>query len=401
MDTLISVIVIAVFVAILLIIFFIRKAFKNALNKQVDKETFRIQQEADRKLQDLISTAELEFQHERSVIDIEYAKKKDHIQQLTKEYQKIVNESEQSHPYLAELYADFLFAVDQNVADYLAHKSPPARIASENVRQIAKKNRALQKENKLLQYQLLFYESLFPSLCDFKEYSIEDAIDYSNALAEKEPEKDSEEARMSKYLSHDEYLRLDDVDRYQLALDRYKNRQKTNWEIGIEYERFIGYMFEENGFRVNYHGAKMGLEDLGRDLIASKNGKTYIVQCKRWAQHKEIHEKHIFQLYGSMVAWTIEHDGQEAKGVFCATTELSPTAKQYAKYLCIEFRLISPGDYPLIKCNIGKNGEKIFHLPFDQQYDNVVISKEKGEKYVSTVKEAIAFGFRRAYRWRG
>lgn len=133
------------------------------------------------------------------------------------------------------MYADFLFAVDQNVADYLAHKSPPAKIASENVRQIAKKNRALQKENKLLQYHLLFYESLFPSLCDFKEYSIEDAIDYSNALAEKEPEKDSEEARMSKYLSHDEYLRLDDVDRYQLALDRYKKRQKTNWEIGIEY----------------------------------------------------------------------------------------------------------------------------------------------------------------------
>ena len=52
----------------------------------------------------------------------------------------------------------------------------------------------------------------------------------------------------------------------------------------------------------------------------------------------------------------------------------------------------------MIKCNIN-NKNKIYHLPFDQQYDRVVIEKDKGELYVKTVKEAEDLGFRRAKKW--
>jgi hypothetical protein len=37
----------------------------------------------------------------------------------------------------------------------------------------------------------------------------------------------------------------------------------------------------------------------------------------------------------------------------------------------------------------------------DQMYDKVIIGDEKGECYVSTVKEAEDLGFRRAWRWSG
>ena len=53
-------------------------------------------------------------------------------------------------------------------------------------------------------------------------------------------------------------------------------------------------------------------------------------------------------------------------------------------------------EYPRIKCNIN-NGEKIYHLPFDQQYDRTQI-KNNGEFYAFTVKEAILKGFKRAKR---
>ena len=46
------------------------------------------------------------------------------------------------------------------------------------------------------------------------------------------------------------------------------------------------------------------------------------------------------------------------------------------------------------------NGDKIYHLPFDQQYDRCIIN-EPGEFYASTVAEAEKAGFRRAMRWRG
>jgi hypothetical protein len=45
--------------------------------------------------------------------------------------------------------------------------------------------------------------------------------------------------------------------------------------------------------------------------------------------------------------------------------------------------------------------EKIYHLPFDQQYDRTKIIKSKGEFYAKTVIEAELRGFRRAHRWRG
>jgi len=43
-----------------------------------------------------------------------------------------------------------------------------------------------------------------------------------------------------------------------------------------------------------------------------------------------------------------------------------------------------------------RDGVKIYHLPFDQQYDRTKIIPDKGEKYVYTVAEAEKAGFRRA-----
>lgn len=53
--------------------------------------------------------------------------------------------------------------------------------------------------------------------------------------------------------------------------------------------------------------------------------------------------------------------------------------------------------YPMIKCNVNQ-GNKIYHLPFDQQYDRVKIQHD-GEFYVKTVGEAERKGFRRAKRY--
>ena len=48
-----------------------------------------------------------------------------------------------------------------------------------------------------------------------------------------------------------------------------------------------------------------------------------------------------------------------------------------------------------------RTGEKIYHLPIDQQYDKNLIEEEKNECYIETVNEAEELGFRRAWRWIG
>lgn len=76
-----------------------------------------------------------------------------------------------------------------------------------------------------------------------------------------------------------------------------------------------------------------------------------------------------------------------------------------AEYLGIKYvENFEADDYPCIKCNVGRNayGEttKIYHLPFDQQYDSTKIMHQ-GEFYALTVAEAEAAGFRRAFKWFG
>ena len=158
-----------------------------------------------------------------------------------------------------------------------------------------------------------------------------------------------------------------------------------------------------DGFSVYYYGIVKGFDDLGRDLICTKGKSTHVVQCKYWSAEKEIHEKHIFQLYGTVVAYILDSPNQETTGRFVTSTFLTERAKSFADYLDIE---VSEGvrleNYPSIKCNVSRrDGTKIYHLPFDQQYDKTLVEEERNECYVETVAEAEALGFRRAYRWRG
>lgn len=142
---------------------------------------------------------------------------------------------------------------------------------------------------------------------------------------------------------------------------------------------------------------------MGRDLIAENKKQILIVQCKRWSKDKTIHEKHIFQLYGTTILQRFRTTSdKEILGVFVTTTALSPLAEMCAKHLGIKIYTHVPLEsYPQIKCNISSTGERIYHLPFDQQYDRTMLNPDDGDMYVSTVLQAESKGFRRAFRWHG
>lgn len=289
----------------------------------------------------------------------------------------------------------------------LAQKRHPARKAAETVRDIAAKRRLAEKAWRVLRYQLEYYESLFPWLADFKEEGIDDLVRQAvsedtetTSTVEEEDAGDEDAAR--KWLTHAEYQSLSTTAKYQLALERYRTQRKSKWELGRDYERFIGYRYESADCKVHYQGIIEGFADLGRDLVVSHpDGRVEIVQCKYWAQTKQIHEKHIFQLYGTIVAYQVDQPQQAVSGTFVTSTSLTDRARAFAKTLSIkleEGRQLET--YPCIKCNVSQWG-RIYHLPFDQQYDRTLIVAGKGERFVGTIAEAESLGFRRALRWRG
>lgn len=317
------------------------------------------------------------------------------LEQKKREHLKLVarlgSELDQSYPWLAGMYRRFQMEEDKHDAYLL---SPRSSTSKQIVKKLKKSNADLKYEKAILENQLTVYETLFPWLEEFKKVDVDKAVEYVS-----ETQNDKEYDKVSDYLSPAEYKALSITKKNQLALDRYKKHRKSDWEIGIDYERYIGYRYETQGYKVKYTGAIDYIKDMGRDLICSKDNEVLVIQCKRWSAHKTIHEKHIFQLYGSVMQLKYMEPDKTYKPLFYTTTKLSEVAKFCANQLGIEILEKERfNDYPCIKCNISKNGEKIYHLPFDQQYDRISIEIKKGECYVATVEEAENKGFRRAFK---
>lgn len=307
----------------------------------------------------------------------QYDKKIEEYQNL----KKALNDRYQTHPYLADMIARY------KAAQIDAHVQSP-----KNKRELMSSIKRLEKEKAMLQNQIAVYEYMFPILGDFKELppeNLEQAIIDADGSG-----------FHYQWLSKEDYAALTDIEKQQRWIEKYFHQRSSNaWEAGIKYERYIGYLCEKEGCKVKYSGALLKLNDMGRDLIATKGKTVYIIQCKRFAESKEIHENHLFQLFGSTTQYQANNPSKNVVGVFVTTTALSAVASQCAEQLGIKlYEHVAFQEYPTIKCNLSKSGEKIYHLPFDQQYDTVSIECSKGESYVATVAEAQALGYRHAMR---
>jgi predicted GNAT superfamily acetyltransferase len=317
--------------------------------------------------------------------------------------ERLARQKSQGFPWLAEAYSEYFYLCDLEIANHLDTKKHPAHKSAEVVREVAAQRRITERLYRVLRCKLEYYERLFPWLVDFGDEDIDDLVKQivDRRIVRGEPEEPDDPVKI--YVTQAEYSKMSVAGRNQLALDRYWRKKKSRWEVGRDYERFVGYTYESGGYGVHYQGIVEGLADLGRDLMCVKDNHTEIIQCKYWSKEKLIHEKHIFQLYGTFIAYKIDHPEREVSARFVTSTALSDRARQFANALYINVLENQPlHHYPCIKCNVSRrDGTKIYHLPFDQQYDRTIIENERNECYVETVKEAEDLGFRRAFRWHG
>ena len=302
--------------------------------------------------------------------------------------------------WLAKLIARHKEAQDEALEECLRYKARPAITAANEVARIKREKKALVEENVLLKSQLKTNKEYFPIVEEYEQEILEE----TNGFLPMDLTDDSGVDRVRRFMSSEEYKKLPTSERNQLALDRFLKHTSQSY-VGKLFELQLGWEYEQANYLVEYTGIQDKKKDRGRDLICKEfagMGDTLIVQAKCWSAKKTIFEKHIFQLFGTIFEYKRKHPREVVRGVFITTTKLDDFAKECAKELGIEieenYKLRK--DFPMIKCNISSSGEKIYHLPFDQQYDKVKIDKQ-GEFLALTVKEAEAAGFRRAMRWHG
>lgn len=300
--------------------------------------------------------------------------------------------------WLSNAFSDYIQSKDNELECSLIVKPNPAYKSAEIVSELKKSRAKMAKELKFLEFQLNSYEEYFPQLLEYKYAILEELFDFQND----EYDENIDPALIYGFISNEEYNTLTNQQKFQLALDRYWNKEKSNLEIGRLYERYIGYIYESHGWKVKYEGIIKGFEDFGRDLICEKDGKHLIIQCKCWSKDKVIREKYIMQLFGATILYGYENRIENVIPIFYATTSLSDEANIVANKLGVKVVNEQLKSYPMIKCNVNHSDkEKIYHLPFDQQYDRIVIGDNFGESYVDTIEQAEKWGFRRAYKWSG
>ncbi|MCX6762214.1 MAG: restriction endonuclease [Candidatus Moranbacteria bacterium] len=325
------------------------------------------------------------------------------IDQLEKDkaiFKQALVEKNIGFPTLLKAIDEYTEAQDKLTEDYLKYKKHPSLKGSEAVKEQSIRRRQAEYDLRKTKAIIDYYESIAPFLIEYKE---DIALPENEDLLAEYSEEEKLDPSVN-FLTKQEYRSLSSIERNQMALDRFWKRPKSNWLLGRIYERYVGYIYEEKGYDVDYVGIFKGYEDLGRDLICTKKNEIVVIQCKNWSKFKTIYEKHIFQFFGTVFQYKDENKGKDVNAVFYTTTKLSDLARRFAKELGIglEEELKMENHYPCIKCNISRvDGTKIYHLPFDQQYDKVKIEKKTGEFYCKLVEEAEEAGFRRAFRYKG
>ena len=315
-------------------------------------------------------------------------------------YKRTLADKAGGFPSLLMAIAEYEERRDEALAGYLAYKPHPAMKSADIVRQETARRReaelALKQSKSLIEY----YEAIAPFLVDLKE----DFGSEEGDIRFREYDDEESADTATRFLTKEEFRALPVGERNQLALDRFWSRPMSRWLIGRMYERYVGYIYEDAGYDVEYQGIFKGYDDLGRDLICRRGKEIIVIQCKNWSQFRTIYEKHIFQFFGTVFQYRDSNRRSNVRAVFYTATQLSDLARRFAQELDIELQENFKLDrsYPCIKCNVSRvDGSKIYHLPFDQQYDNVKVERERGEFYCCTVKEAERKGFRRAFRFTG
>lgn len=381
------------------------KSLKNSIDYTIEQAHKEIQSETER-----INNSIRSLTKENERIEKYRIKTEQELEQLLKTTESRINrhvsdiidyfkklEDNGKDSKIVDAYINACFVLDEKLAKYFENKMRPNVNAAETIRAYKKENHKNLQRIKELEYQI---SELWAKDVDTSE---KETFEYS----------DNDEERTKLFLSPAEFASLSETERNQRALDNYMKKTHSKSHIGKMYERYIGYIYEQRGYDVEYRGIELGLKDGGIDLICRKTNEILLIQCKNWKQESTIYEKHICQLYGASKFFdknTIQKesvkdlfadvDWNRVTPIFVTTTRLDEHAIDVAKTLGVKIEYIEfDKSYPIIKCNIN-NDNRIYHLPIDQMYDCTKISRP-GEFYASSVIEAEAKGFRRAFKWTG
>lgn len=136
-----------------------------------------------------------------------------------------------------------------------------------------------------------------------------------------------------------------------LSYDKLKD---SDW--GYIYEKYVGQILEEEGYKVNYHGLEKGWLDRGIDLIALKDNHMYFVQCK-YTLGKISKNKIDWILYKSSSLLLQKYKSQNNKMFFLLVVNNKDEcfSRRKLKNFRLNFIETSKEEYPVLQYFLNHN----------------------------------------------
>ena len=134
--------------------------------------------------------------------------------------------------------------------------------------------------------------------------------------------------------------RIQGIIRHQrYGLDGSPSEPKSNRQIGLEYEMSVAHEYRLHGYKVDLRGSRLGYDDMGIDVIAKRDGRTVLIQCKYWGYGKLIRENIVCQLKGSWDFYLLKNHlpRENVQARIITNIYLSETAKEVADALGIVY----------------------------------------------------------------
>jgi len=119
---------------------------------------------------------------------------------------------------------------------------------------------------------------------------------------------------------------------YQKTIYKPKTSYWENKKRGDDYEEFVGRYYENQGYKVTYHGLERGKKDGGIDLIAENEKEILLIQCKAW-KTATVKQKHVKEFIGNCTIFLENNQKikQKIRRIFITSSEKED--KALTKYL--------------------------------------------------------------------
>ena len=92
---------------------------------------------------------------------------------------------------------------------------------------------------------------------------------------------------------------------------------------GALYESYIGFLYENKGYKVEYNGIIKNGADGGIDLICRDGNCTILVQCKNYANAQNFSSKSIVNYYNACKDYKKDHETEQVFANFWISVKIN------------------------------------------------------------------------------